>query len=95
MASVVKDALLRHYGSLKAAAISMGNMDQGQLTRDLDSGKFKLERLELLDEEGKAAISKALFETFTSRDPKTRAAQLVREAHRILDELAEVLEGVA
>jgi len=95
MTAVIKDALIRHYGKLEVAARLMGNMDKSQLSRDLSTGHFRFERLELLDDAGKAFISKALFETFTATDPKTRAAQLVREAHRILDELAEVLEGVA
>lgn len=45
LGGVVRDALVRHFGSLKAAAIEMG-MDQGQLTRELDAGKLNLARIE-------------------------------------------------
>jgi hypothetical protein len=89
MSMIVKDALLRHYGSFKAAAISMGNMDQGQLTRDLDSGKFKFERLELCDLDAKASVCRALAEAFGNHDPKARRDRLIRNARRALDELAE------
>jgi hypothetical protein len=89
MSMIVKDALLRHYGSFKAAAISMGNMDQGQLTRDLDSGKFKFERLELCDLDAKASVCRALAEAFGNHDPRARRARLIRNVRHALDELAE------
>ena len=91
MSLVVKDALLRHYGSFKAAAISMGEMDQGQLTRDLDSGKFKFERLELCDLAAKASVCRALHEHFGNTDPKARVQRLLRELRRAVDELAEAV----
>lgn len=91
MSMVVKDALLRHYGSFKAAAISMGEMDQGQLTRDLDSGKFKFERLELCDVDAKAFICRALADAFGNTDPKARVQRLIRQVRRDLDELAEAV----
>ena len=89
MSMVVKDALLRHYGSFKAAAYYMGEMDQGQLCRDLDSGKFKFERLELCDLAGKASVTRALHEHFSNADPKARRDRLIRNVRRALDELAE------
>ena len=89
MSMVVKDALLRHYGSFKAAAYYMGEMDQGQLCRDLDSGKFKFERLELCDLAAKASVVRALAEAFGNTDPKARRDRLIRNARRALDELAE------
>jgi hypothetical protein len=91
MTAVVKDALLRHYGSFKAAAISMGDMDQGQLARELESGKFKLERLELCDDDAKAFVCRALDEAFSRSDPRKRVQRLIREARRTLDELAEAV----
>jgi hypothetical protein len=91
MTAVVKDALLRHYGSFKCAAISMGNMDEGQLSRELDSGKFKFERLELCDDDAKAFICRALAEAFGHSDPKARVRLLIRESRRLLDELAEAV----
>ncbi len=94
MSMVVKDALLRHYGSFKAAAFYMGEMDQGQLCRDLDSGKFKFERLELCDLPAKAAVCKALAEHFGNTDPKARRRLAMRNLRRAVDELDEA-EDVA
>ncbi len=91
VSAVVKDALLRHYGSFKAAAITMGDMDQGQLARDLDSGKFKFERLELCDDAAKAFIATALYEAFADANPKARMLRLIRNARRAIDELAEAV----
>jgi len=91
LTAVVKDALLRHYGSLKAAAITMGEMDQGQLTRELDNGKLNLARLDLLDDAGKAEIAKRLHDTFSpaAEDAKTRARRVIPQLIR------ELLEAVA
>jgi hypothetical protein len=89
MTTVVKDALIRHYGSLKAAAISL-RMDQGQLSRELDSGDFKFKRLDG-DSDAKAFIACALHEAYGRVDPKARALRLIREGRRLLDELAEVV----
>lgn len=91
--AVVKDALLRHYGSLKAAAIEMGDMDASQLTRDLDTGKFRSERLEMCDAAAKAFIAAALFEAFGAGSPQARIQRLIREGRRILDELAEAVNS--
>jgi len=91
MSMIVKDALLRHFGSFKAAAFAMGEMDQAQLTRDLDSGKFKLERLELCDLEAKGAICRALADAFGNTDPKKHVQRLLRELRRTLDDLAEAV----
>jgi hypothetical protein len=86
-----KDALIRHFGSLKAAAISMGNYDASQLSRDLDGGKFRAERLDLLTAEDHASISTAVADALANRDPKARVRRLIREGRRILDELAEAV----
>jgi hypothetical protein len=95
MTQIVKDALLRHYGTLKAAAITMGDMDQAQLTRDLDSGKFKFERLEMCDLLAKAAVCRALDEHFGNTGPKARVKQLIRKIRRDLEELDELSDRVA
>lgn len=89
MTAVVKDALLRHYGSLKAAALSL-QMDQGQLTRELQSGDFKFAKLER-DPAAKAVIAQALYEAFGQDTPRLRVLRLIREARRVFDELAEVM----
>lgn len=88
-----KAALIRHFGTLKAAAITMGNIDASQLSRDLDTGKFKSERLDLLTPEDNAVISTAVADALADRDPKARVRRLIREGRRILDELAEALEA--
>lgn len=89
VADVVKEALQRHYGTLKAAAISL-RMDEGQLSRELKTGDFKLAKLDR-DDEAKAAIGEALREAYGTTDPKTQARRLIREARARLDELAEVV----
>jgi len=92
IAGVVKDALQRHYGTLKGAALSMKpRMDPSQLSRELESGDFKLEKLDRLDDIGKAFVSKALHDAFGDPDPKAIARRLIREARTRLDELAEVV----
>lgn len=94
MTMIVKDALLRHFTSFKLAAIAMGDMDPGQLCRDLDSGKFKFERLELCDLAAKAAVCRALAEHFGHTDPKARRRLAMRNLRRAVDELDEA-EDVA
>lgn len=89
MTQIVKDALIRHFGSLKAAAITM-QMDQGQLTRELQSGDFKLKKLDI-DPDAKAFVSLMLYEAFAPVDQKTRVQRLIREGRRILDELSEAV----
>lgn len=88
-ADVVKDALVRCHGTLKAAAITLG-MDQGQLTRELQTGDFKLKKLDV-HPETQAFVSVALHEAFGASDPKARVRRLIREARARLDELAEVV----
>jgi hypothetical protein len=89
--AATKDALIRHYGSLKAAAFAMGAYDPAQLSRDLTAGKFKSERLDLCDDAARAFISTAVADALAQRDPKARVQRLIRESRRILDELAEAV----
>lgn len=92
MTSVVKEALTTHYVKLENAARAMGNMDPSQLSRDLRTGAFKFERLDALDQDGKAAVTDALQLAFGHPDdPKARVHRLIREGRRILDELAEAV----
>ena len=87
--AVLKDALDRHYGSLKAAAYAMGEYDPSQLSRDLDTGKFKQARLELCDDQAKAAIALALYRAFGESSPAARRRRLLRTLRRAIDELEE------
>jgi hypothetical protein len=89
--AAIKHALIRHYGSLKAAAFALGQIDPSQLSRDLDDGKFKLERLDCCDETAQAAISAIVADALAARDPKARVRWLIRESRRLLDELAEAV----
>lgn len=95
LTAIVRDALLRSYGSLKAAAITMGEMDQAQLTRELDSGKLNLARLELLDDAGKAELSRQLIQVFGAQleDPKARARRLCDEMTMLVNELRQFIEA--
>ena len=87
--AVIKEALVRHYGSLKAAAITL-TYDASQLTRDLDRGDFKLQRLDR-DEEARAFVITALHEAFGNGDPKARVQRLIRDIRAKTDELAEAV----
>lgn len=93
LTSTVKAAVLSHYGSVKAAAFSLGEgakqppLDPSLMMREFDAGKFG--RLDHADEETKAAIAKALDETFGRTDPKARVRRLINDGRRILDEIAE------
>lgn len=92
---ILKDALIRHYGSLKAAAISMGEYDESQLTRDLASGKFRFERLEHCDESARAFIASAFADAYGHlEDPAARVRRSIRDARRALDEVEQHLEFV-
>ena len=86
--SVLKDALQRHYGSLKAAAITL-EMDQGQLTRELQTGAFKVRRLDR-DQEARVFVLQVLHEEFGADNPQARTRRLIREARHLLDELEAV-----
>ncbi len=93
MTAVVKDALVGHYGSFKAAAYAMGEMDEGQLSRELENGKFKFERLDLCDDDAKQAVTKALHDAYGSTDPQARVRRLIRTLRAGLDELDEAISA--
>jgi hypothetical protein len=92
--AVVKEALMRRYGSLKAAAITFG-MDQGQLTRELQSGDFKLKRLEH-DEELKTALARGMQDAYANPiSPQARVRDAIRDIRRRCDEVEQYLEFIA
>lgn len=88
--ALVREALIRHYGSLKAAAISL-SMDPGQLTRELQTGDFKFEKLERADDEAKAFLAQAMQEVYVF-DPRSQALRMLREARRAIDEAMEHIQ---
>ena len=89
---VIADAVVRHYGSVKAASISLGTngqpLDPSLMMREFKKGN--LSRLDR-DEEAKAFVSNALREAYGDADPKARARRLIRDLRHVADELAEVL----
>lgn len=88
-AAIVKDALIDHYGSLKAAAITL-RMDLGQLSRELQTGDFKIKKLDV-DEDARRDVLSALYEAVRDDDPKVKQQRALNKARRALDDLAEAL----
>jgi len=92
LTAVVRDVLIRHYGSLKAAALTF-EMDLGQLSRELQTGDFKFRRLDD-HADVKVAIARAMYQTFGDDDPQARKRRVIRRLREGLEELAEI-EGAA
>jgi hypothetical protein len=90
LSAVVKDVLIRHYGSLKAAALTF-EMDLGQLSRELQTGDFKFKRLDAHGDV-KVAIARAMYQAFGDDDPKARRRRVIRDLRDRLDELADIEE---
>lgn len=92
---VVKDAVVKHYGSVKAAAYALGegaqlpHLDESLMMRELEAGK--LGRLEA-DPAIKPVVAAALQKAFGADDPKTRALSLIQQGRAVLDELAQYVE---
>ena len=95
MTSIVRDALVRHFGSLKAAAIDM-QIDPGQLTRELDGGKLNLARLAKCGAAFLLKFGELMVEHAQPLStPKARGMQMVREIETKCQELRQLLEHVA
>lgn len=91
---VIKDAVVKHYGSVKAAAISLNNVDPSLMMRELEAGKIG--RLEQADDAAKAAIAAALFDAYGQlEDPKARARRALREVEARIREVDAYLEYAA
>ncbi len=88
----VRHALISRFGSLKAAAIEM-QIDQSQLTRELDNGKLNIERLRKCDAAFALKLGQALIEhaqplaTPKARwnDLKARQQQIDQERDQLFD----------
>lgn len=89
---VAGDAIRATSGNARAAAIDL-DVHEGHLSRQLKDGTLRLEQLEILGPTFAAAFGAELVERFGPRDPKARIQQLLRQARRVLDELAEALEA--
>lgn len=95
LTGLVRDGLIRACGSLKAAAITMG-IDQGQLTRDLQSGAFKFERLDRLADSEKAIVIERLHDEFASLlNPKAQMLRALDEIEARARAVRQFLEHVA
>lgn len=82
------DAVIRHYGSVKAAAISL-QVDPSLMVREFKKGKVG--RFEHADADAKAYVAAALHEAYGAYDPKVRRQRLIRDLRSIADELSEVI----
>jgi hypothetical protein len=85
---VMTRAVVKHYGSVKAAAISL-RVDPSLMMREFEAGKFG--RLEAADADAKAFISDTLHQAYGPSDPRARAQRLINQTRAMLDELAEVI----
>jgi hypothetical protein len=95
MTGLVRDALVRHFGSFKAAAIEMA-MDQGQLTRELDAGKLNLARLTKCGPAFLLKFGQLMVEHAQPLStPKSRVRQQLRLIRESLAEIDQYLEHIA
>lgn len=88
--AVTIDGILAHYGSVKAAAISL-NADPSLLMREFKAGNFRL--LERADEVAKASVfayANNAFGPLTT--PEARYRHLTRERQRIDNELDQLFD---
>lgn len=92
---VVREGLIRACGSLKAAALVM-EIDQSQLTRDLHTGKFNLERLGKLSVTERAVVIETLHhDAAPLSSPKARLREINRQRRQLDEEAEQIIEGLA
>lgn len=89
---IAQHAVVKHYGSVKAASISL-RCDPSQMMRDLAAGKLGvLDR----DPEARAVVVEALNVAHGRlTDPKAQARLMIRAMRQQLDALEQYLEHVA
>jgi hypothetical protein len=94
LADVIETAVIQHYGSVKAAAISL-RVDPSLMRREFQEWKFR--RLATVDGETKAAIAAALTEAFgpLAASPQQKARQSLRLIRDLTDELEQFLDFLA
>lgn len=93
MNSVMKQAVLKHYGSVKEAAYALGEVDPSLMMREFDAGKFA--RVNEGDDDLLGAIAHALMAAFGRCDPKAMALRELREAKERLDRAMNIVERIA
>ena len=92
--AVTIEGILAHFGSVKATAISLDNVDPSLMMREFKAGNFRL--LERADDVAKASIFAYAHDAFGPlTSPSARARHLLREVDRITKELWQVLEALA
>lgn len=89
---VAYDAVVKHYGTVKAAACALGNgdqpLDQSLMKREIET--LKLERLHRRDPKALAVVLDALNRLFTQQvDPFVRMQQLIAAVRSDLNELEQ------
>jgi hypothetical protein len=99
LGAVAWRAIEAHYGSVKAAAISLTDaearargqfVDPSLLRREILDGKFSRFDQQA-DEDAKSAVADALRDAFPSNDPKAKVRRAVLRARQALDDIAEAL----
>jgi hypothetical protein len=92
--ALVRLALVAACGTMKAAAIDM-QIDQSQLNRDIEAGKFQFARIDALTEAQRAKFYEAMYrehEPLTS--PLGRLRELRRQQESIINEVMQIAEGM-
>ena len=86
---------MRRFGSLKAAAIEMA-IDQSQLTRELETGKLNVARLQRCDAAFALKLGQLMVEHAQPlSSPKARGYQLLHEIDQRLLEIRQLLDHCA
>lgn len=93
--NVVRQGLLRACGSMKAASISM-RIDQSQLNRELESGRFNLERVAALSADERAKFFAHMHEECAPlATPLARLREIRRQQTALIDEAIQIAEALA
>ncbi len=89
----VIDALVRHYGSVKAMAISL-RTDPSLCMREFKAGNFRL--LERADGEALAAFAGAVHDQFGQlRNPRAQGKFLIAQLRSVVDQIDQLLEHLS
>jgi hypothetical protein len=87
--TVTKEAVIAHYGTVKAAAFALGKVDESLMMREFSAGK--LARFDAhADGKARAALSDAFEKAYGHSDPRARRRQLLRSLREHLNELSDL-----
>lgn len=88
LCSVMGEAIVAHYGSVKEAAYALGEVDPSLMQREFDAGKFA--RFDQhATTEAKAAVSERLQQSFA---PLSSPWAIVRQATRIVRQQCDLID---